>query len=191
MSALASVALVCITGLVALLLLDLYKDSRAESTSQLWRSRWEIQMEGFSKPNLDSGEPAELVPRAVVDPLGLVRDQDFRLFQEFRSHGLLSWIRAGLQPLSPQDQPAALVRLIADVDAVYQASLGAFAKTHCQPAATFGVLFRHRYLARAGWCEPDFRFPASAPGCGHCRFTALCVAGAGFAPPRADSGLAV
>jgi hypothetical protein len=54
MAAVASVALVCITGFVALLLLDLYRNSAAESTSRLWRSRWEIQLEtqGFSQRTL-------------------------------------------------------------------------------------------------------------------------------------------
>jgi spermidine synthase len=47
----ASVALVCITGLVALLLLDLCGDSRPQPTSRLWRRHWEIHLEtdGFSK----------------------------------------------------------------------------------------------------------------------------------------------
>jgi spermidine synthase len=54
MSAVASVALICITGLVALRLLDFYSDSEPHSTSRLWRSRWEIQLEteGFSKRTL-------------------------------------------------------------------------------------------------------------------------------------------
>ena len=54
MSAVASVALVCITGLVALFLLDFYKDSRPQSNARLWSSRWEIQpeTEGFSKLTL-------------------------------------------------------------------------------------------------------------------------------------------
>jgi len=54
MSAVASVALVCITGLVALLLLDLYRDSRPRPASRPWRNRWEIQLdsEGFSKRTL-------------------------------------------------------------------------------------------------------------------------------------------
>jgi hypothetical protein len=54
MSAVASVALVCITGLVALLLLDLYRDSPAQATSRPWRIRSEIQLEreGFSRRTL-------------------------------------------------------------------------------------------------------------------------------------------
>lgn len=54
MPALASVAVVCMAGFVALLLLDLCRDSRPQSTSRLWRSRWEIQLEteGFSKRTL-------------------------------------------------------------------------------------------------------------------------------------------
>jgi SAM-dependent methyltransferase len=54
MSAVASVALICVTGLVALLLLDFYSDSQPQSTSRLWFSRWEVQLEteGFSKYTL-------------------------------------------------------------------------------------------------------------------------------------------
>jgi SAM-dependent methyltransferase len=50
MSGLASVVLVCATGLVALFLLDLYRDSSTGSSSRLWHRRWEIdlRMDGFS-----------------------------------------------------------------------------------------------------------------------------------------------
>src|SRR5262245_48340311 len=52
MSGVASVALVCITGLAALLLLDLCSDSRPALT--LWRKHWEIPLEAdsFSKRTL-------------------------------------------------------------------------------------------------------------------------------------------
>ena len=52
MSGVASVALVCITGLAALLLLDLCNDSRPALI--LWRKHWEIDLEsdGFSKRTL-------------------------------------------------------------------------------------------------------------------------------------------
>jgi len=52
MSAAASLAFVCITSLVALLLLDFYRDSGPEPTSRSRRNRWEIQMEDFSNRTL-------------------------------------------------------------------------------------------------------------------------------------------
>jgi len=51
MFAVASVALACTTGFVALLLLDLYRNSAAESAPRYWRTRWEIQF-GFAKHTL-------------------------------------------------------------------------------------------------------------------------------------------
>ena len=54
MSSVASVAVVCVIGLVALLLLDFYNDSRPQSISRHWSRRWEIDLEteGFSNRTL-------------------------------------------------------------------------------------------------------------------------------------------
>jgi hypothetical protein len=126
MFAVALVGLACTTGLVALWLLNLSRDSPTEPTSRLFRSRFEIQLEkqGFSKRTLIL---ASLL--GLFLELMLIRwvSSEIRTFAYFKNFVLMACFLGfglGCSPVSPQDQPAARIYLIGNVDVDDQASLG-------------------------------------------------------------------
>ncbi len=187
---LASVALVCITGLVALLLLDLYKDSRAESTSRLWRSRWEIQMEGFSKRTLIL---ASLL--GLFLELMLIRwvSSEIRIFAYFKNFVLMAcFLGFGLgcslchRKINLLPSFVSLLMLTLIIKLPWE-PLRRLIDSLPQLLASFSDI--NIWYVQGGSLTSESLLQLLA--CSHYHFTALCVAGAGFASPRADCGLAV